>query len=375
MKKIIFNAMIIDDKPTGLGIYSQNILRNIIKDYNRKVDKIICKDANYLHTSDSKILELCYKEGKFGFIKRNYLFNKALNDLDLSNDDIVYSPTHHGSLYSKAKQIITIHDLIPLKYPNGRYHQYFYYKYILPLIIKNSSKIITVSENTKNDVIKEYKVNPNKVHVVYNGCEQNIELNKERSIEYIKRKYNLSEYILMIGIHAEYKNLHSIIKAYNRLKDKIKNKLVIVGNDNCLYGKRLKKLVEELGLSEQVIFLGYIDENDKNMIYQAASLFVYPSKYEGFGLPILESMSNGTPIICSNTSSLPEVVVNKEIMFNPDNIEEIVIKIQKILFLDNKMREELVEKGFKNIKRFNWEKTTNEIVSIIDEIQFHGNID
>lgn len=368
MKNIYFNAMILNNKPTGLGVYCKNILSRLSKldidyvVYNSTLDisKII-KDSNI-----NQIKINCNSKNKLvSVLLRNYKFNSLVNKKSKAEKITVYSPTQHGVKGKNINQIITIHDLLPLIYPSGRYHQYFYYKYILPKIIKKAEKIITISENTKNDIIKYYGTDSEKVIVIYNGYDKPKLIDKEYSVKYIENKYKVKDYLLMIGIHYRYKNLHNVIIAYSKIRTDINKKLVIVGNYNTKYGFELKKLVNELNLNKYVIFTGYIDEEDKNFMYQAANLFIYPSLYEGFGLPILEAMANGTPVICSNTSSLPEVAGNAALLFNPNSIDDIERCI--LLLTDEKdaSTEALIRKGYENIKRFSWENTVLKIKEVL----------
>lgn len=370
---IYINATILDDKPTGLGVYTKNILKYFDKNL---VKRVIIKD-NYYSTF---ITEFKYEKEKISTIKcktknniasvflRNYAFKKFIDNESKINNVILYSPTQHGVINNKIKQIITIHDLLPLLYPDGRIHQYIYYKYILPKVIKCSEKIITVSENTKKDIIKYYGVREDRIIVIYNGFDKPKYVNNEKSKIYVENKYKIRDYILMVGINYRYKNLHSVIYAYSDIHKKVNKKLVIVGDNNNKYGYELKKIVEKLNLIDQVIFLGYVPEEDKHYIYQASDLFIYPSLYEGFGLPVLEAMANRVPVICSNTSSLVEVANNVTITFNPHDIKEIKEAILKMINLGKQHKVDIIEKYNKNIERFSWEKCVTEIQSILKNI-------
>lgn len=371
MRNIYFNAMILNNKPTGLGVYCRNVLSRltntdidyVVYNLNLDINKIL-KDENI-----NKI-EINYnsKNKLISVLLRNYKFNSLINKKSKAEKLKVYSPTQHGAKNKNISQVITIHDLLPLIYPSGRYHQYFYYRYILPKVIKKSEKVITISQNTKKDIIKYYGTDPNKVVVIHNGYDKPELVDKEYSIEYIGNKYKIRDYLLMVGIHYRYKNLHSVIIAYSKIRVSINKKLVIVGNYNLKYGFELKKLVDKLNLNDYVIFTGYIDEADKHFMYQAANLFIYPSLYEGFGLPILEAMANGTPVICSNTSSLPEIVDDAAVLFNPNDVDDIKNKIIAFCNDDNKLKQIYVDKGFENIKKYSWENTVSRIIKVINEL-------
>lgn len=367
-KKIVFNATIISSKPTGVGIYSINMLNRLLNKHI--IDCIIfSNDSEQKKYSDKypniQVDGYYIKSRQLASLFRNVKYTSIIKKLSLANDLILYSPTAHGIINSSMKQIITIHDLMPLLYPRGRTHQYLYHKFILPFIIKSSEIVITDSQNTKNDLIKYYNINESKIKVIHCGCNLPKTYDRAVSIDYIENKYKIKNYILMVGIHYEYKNLHSVINALKIIEKDINKKLVIVGNNQNLYGKKLIKLAEKLKLSDKVIFLGYVEEEELDRLYQAAKAFIYPSLYEGFGLPPLEAMANGTPVICSNQSSLPEVIGDAAITFNPNSIIDICEKIKKLCNMNEMEIENLIEKGHKNLERFSWNKASNEVSELI----------
>lgn len=363
MKKIIFNAMIIDDMPSGLGIYARNVLKHID---DNKIAYVISKISIKCNIKNV-IIKLNNKNKILSVFLRSHKFNNYVRkNRDYSH--VFYSPTQHGINIKGIKQIITIHDVTPLIYPHGRIHQYIYYKYILPGIMKKCEKIIAVSNNTKNDIKKHYNIEDTKIEVIYDGFDKPNKVCVDESKKYIKNKYNIENYILLIGIHYKYKNLHSVIKAYSKIQKKIDEKIVIVGNYNVKYGKELMELVKENNLEDKVMFLGYVNDDDKNKLYQASKVFIYPSLYEGFGLPILEAMANQTPVLCSNTSSLPEVGGSAAEMFNPNDINKLSEKILYMCKLSNEERQTYIDNGIENIKRFSWEKSASEIEKVIEQI-------
>lgn len=365
--KYIFNATILNDRLTGLGVYCKNILDRLENSFD-----VVLYTDNYkkdIGQNGKDVILKVKSENKIkGIILRNRSFKKWIN-YNKGKNIIHYSPTQHGVRIKGIKQIITIHDLMPLYYPKGRIHQYFYYRVLLKRIINNSDLIITVSNNTKNDIIKEYKVNEDKVKVIYNGFDEvNYIIDKDYSKNYIKEKFDIEDYILMVGIHYKYKNLHSVIEAYDRNKDKLKAPLVIVGGTDTSYGKELMNLVKDKGLSNRIKFLGFVSNEDKNLLYQAAKLFIYPSLYEGFGLPVLEAMANGTLVTCSNTSSLPEVVGDAAHMFNPNNLQDIEKALLRMTNLSNEESMKYMNKAKIQLEKFSWDKCANEILEAINGV-------
>lgn len=371
MKKIIFNAMILDNKPTGLGVYTKNILERIGS--KESITKIICKNKELIKKQipaidEEKLIEISYGDSKIKSFYRNLFTNNYVNKNFNDKGFLIYSSTQHGVNNSRVKQIVTVHDVIALFNHKGRYIQYLYYKFIFPIVLKKVDLIITISNSTKNDLIKFYKIMPEKIKVIYNGFDKPQKIDKKYSLNYMKDKYSLENYILMVGINYEYKNLHTVIEIYSKIFDEVKSPLVIVGNCNNRYGKYLIELVHSLNLESHIKFLGYVTEEERQYIYQAASMFVYPTLYEGFGLPPLESMANGTPVICSNTSSLPEVVGNAAILFNPNDKQDIEKCIKKMHYMEEKEKLEYIERGYENIKKFSWDKTARDILSVLENI-------
>ena len=367
MKKVVFNATILNDRPTGLGVYCKNILSRIDKDLN----SYILYTNNFKNEEEDKkeIILKTKSDNKIkSIILRNYELKKWIKR-NKNKNIVYYSPTQHGVSVKGIKQIVTIHDLMPLYFPKGRAHQYIYYKYNLKRIIANSEVIITCSNNTKKDLINEYKIDEKKIKVIYNGFDvPKAGVNKEQSKKYVKEKYNIEDYIFMMGIHYSYKNLHSVIEAYDLLRNKITNDIVIAGGNNNNYGQELVKLVREKGLENRIKFLGYVPDDDKDKLYQGARMFVYPSKYQGFGLPVLEAMANHVPVACSNTASLPEVVGDAAFSFNPDSIDEIKNMLIKVLSLNNNEYEEYINKGLEQIKKFSWDKCAKEVEKVITNV-------
>ena len=233
---------------------------------------------------------------------------------------------------------------------------------------RKSGKIIAVSNSTKEDLMKIYKINTKKIKVVYSGINSlsSIEYSKS-SISEIKKKYNLPEnYILYLGTIEPRKNIIGIIRAFEELKKyntKKNYKLVIAGSRGWLC-KDVFEVAKNSAVMNDIIFTGFIDDDDKSILYKLADIFVYPSFYEGFGFPPLEAMQNTTPVITSNFSSLPEAVGDTAITVNPYNIDELA-RAMKDLLGDENLRNNLIEKGIKQTKKFSWQKCAEETLDVL----------
>lgn len=360
-EKIYVNGTILHEHPTGLGVY----VKNIIKELKGKEDlKVFCpieiEGVDVIKTTE--YLKPSYK--KKGGIMR-LLYTQLIMPFKVEKNGIIYHPFQYLCLLSRKKQIITIHDFIPLHYKEVAKHQYKYYKYFMPFLLKKAYKIICISENTKEDLMKFYNVDPKKVHVVYNGYDEEVFNTRDIKEETLK-KYKIDyPYIAMVGGGYFHKNLHRAIDAFSAIQDKRGHKLVIIGKTSP-YMEQLKAQVKDLNMEEEVIFLGYVGDEDLNTLYNHASAFLYPTLYEGFGLPILEAWACDTLVLCSNNSSLKEISGEGAITFNPENIEEIKTAIEFALD-ENKIQDikRIKEAGKELLKNYSWQNTAEKIIEIV----------
>ena len=236
--------------------------------------------------------------------------------------------------------------------------------------IKRAGRIITGSESAKADIINLLGVPEEKVKVIYFGVEDTFNPKCGREIAVLRRKYRLPEkFILFVGTIEPRKNIKKLIHAYNKLNLKDTG-LVIAGRCGWLFEEIFHE-VKKLNLEDRVFFPGHISEIDLPLLYSAASVFVFPSIYEGFGFPPLEAMACGTPVISSNTSSLPEIVGSAGILINPEDENELAEAVKSVLE-DNVKREEMVTKGLEQAKLFSWEKCAKETLKLYDEAANDG---
>ncbi len=259
--------------------------------------------------------------------------------------------------------IVTFNDLIPLIYP-----QYFnpleriIFRIAHLLASRTAALVISISESTKADLIQYLRINPEKIIVIPLGVDYHFHPRSQEEIIHVRQRYALPEkYLLYLGMNKPHKNLGRLLKAFMQV---IRNpqaaevKLVIAGYWDDRYDG-VKKMVEELDLKNHVLFVGSVEETNLPGLYSGATLFIFPSLYEGFGLPVLEAMACGTPVVCSNTSSLPEVVGNAAIQANPKDVHELATAIQSVL-KDEELRHWMTEQGLRRATHFTWKKTAEE---------------
>lgn len=360
--RILINGLILSDHNTGLGVFTYHILNHIYQyfDSHQISYDVLCQNKLFLPLA---IQQHAIEKPCRNFLDRNLSWEKYACD---DKYDLIWSTTQHGSIRSHNKQIITIHDLMPIKYPQGRYHQFLYYKMILPKIVKRSSAVITVSENSKKDIINTFRVkDDSKIKVIYSGYESSSFQYDSNILGRMKEKAD--NYYVILGIHYPYKNIQSVIDAYAKYPKLHQHKVYIIGNDKVKYADELKKKIHHLNLSSSFVFTGFLTDSEKNSLIKNAIALIYPSLYEGFGLPVLESLAIGTPVVCSQTSSLPEVGGKAALYFNPMNIDDIADKIMQIT-LDNRLRKELMSHRDEQISKFSWEKPAETMFCEINNL-------
>lgn len=283
--------------------------------------------------------------------------------------DVFISPDGYLSLKTIIPQIAVIHDLNFEHYPNDlKPHITRYYKKHFPLFAKKAKQIITVSNFSKNDIANKYGINESDITVAYNGVDDAFKKLPIESINVFKTKFNLkNQYYLSVGsIHAR-KNINRLLLAFDIFKNISKTdfQLVLVGSKYD-WTNEMKNTLDKMKHKEQVIFTGHLSKEELIQAYSGASALIFPSYFEGFGIPLVEAMRCQCPIICANTTSFPEVAGNAALYFDPFNTNEIAQKMQT-LYLDNDLRKQLIEIGKERSKLFDWNKTASIVWSVIEK--------
>ncbi len=300
------------------------------------------------------------KSGTRGLFKSNKL--KIKTDI-FHETDILEIPCDN-------KSILTVHDTIPMIFPEAfPTNTYESFAKIISNNCKLSEHIVVDSESTKNGLSFFFNVPDHKISVVYAGVADHFKpIEDKQVLESINKKYNLPDkFLLYLGTIEPRKNVARILEAYNKISNDIGElKLVICGS----YGwgaHEVYKTLDRLKLKDKVLFTGYVDEIDKPALYSAAQAFVFPSLYEGFGLPPLESMACGTPVVTSDISSLPEIVDDAGIKVDPLDINQIAEGILSII-KDRELAEKLRFKGLERSKQFTWKNTAKQMVEVYKKV-------
>ncbi len=284
--------------------------------------------------------------------------------------DLIHNPSQIPTFFGANQlYIITVHDLTPIIFPKEhKSGKSLIYKLFFPRTLKSADKIIAVSYSTKQDLIKYFKIADNKIKVIHLASDEKFHPLDSEIVNKFKKNHNINfPFILYVGTLEPRKNIPTLIEAfYNLRKYNLPHKLVITGKKGWKY-KLIFETIEKLNLQNNVIFTGYLPDEDLPALYNAADLFVYPSIYEGFGLPPLEAMSCGCRVITSNTSSLPEVVGDAGIMIDPYDTDALTSSIYEVL-TNNELRADMVKKGLERAKMFSWEKTAEETLEIYKDV-------
>ena len=357
--RIAIDATIIRKEITGTGFYIINLINGLreIDDSNEYYiygNKLMLNDFIKVKEKNFHIIHKSFKNRIFRVAWQFFIFPFHLAKMKIG---VLHSPNYITPLLKLGfKIIVTIHDLTFFLFPQKyTITKRLFYKFMVPIFIKISDKIIADSNNTKRDILDIYKLPEKKIVVTYGSYPKYY--NNKKDIKVSKKvmgKYGINgEFLLYVGMIEPRKNIISLLKAFVELDNELNLDLVIVGGKGWYYREieLFLKDIKKINLKNKIVFTGYIPESELKYFYQSAFIFVYPTFYEGFGIPPLQAMACGTPVITSNTSSLPEVVDESAIKINPNNIKELIEAI-RLLCNNSVKREELIEKGLNQVKKF-----------------------
>ena len=354
--KILFDYSIFShQKYGGISRYFLNLQEQFLKkNIETKIFAPFHKNIFLKQNKNQKLFNFYFKNYPL-FTKKIF---KNLNHYSSKLFCKVYKPKIiHKTFYNenisndKCKRILTVHDLI---------HEIYFNDYNKKKALMNIDKIICVSKKTKKDLINLYGVNEKKIDVIYHGIQKFSDY-KEKKINKIKKPF-----LLYVGDRGEYKNFSNFIKAYS-LSKKLKDDFDIV----CCGGGKLnqneKKFINNLNICSSKIIQIEGNDNELYNLYKKSSALVYPSFYEGFGLPTIEAMSLGCPVICSNHEAIIESVGDAAKIFDPNSVEEIKNCIENTIYSENELTN-LKSKGYERAKLFSWEKCAEETLNVYKKI-------
>jgi glycosyltransferase involved in cell wall biosynthesis len=354
---VLINYSFLLTKPTGTTTYALSLLP-----FLKKVDPTILTSQPLLNYNCYQTpVDQTAEQGFKGHLRRlmwiQFQLPKIYKEL---KSQLLFSPISEAPLWSQCSTVVMVHDFIPLRFPKRFSPLTPYNQYYVPQVLSQAQHIVCNSQSTANDIVKfchipSHKITP--ILLAYDAKHFREIVNKSES-------KSLHSYFLYIGRHDPYKNVSPLISAFASLPSNHEYQLWLAGPSDDRYTPALKKQVQELGLTDQVKFLDYVPYEDLPKIISSAIALVFPSLWEGFGLPVLEAMACGTPVITSNLSSLPEVAGDAAILIDPYNVEEIADAMQAIAN-DTGLRSHLSQLGLQRAKQFSWEKTGQATVEVL----------
>jgi glycosyltransferase involved in cell wall biosynthesis len=352
-QSFLINLSFLLEKPTGTTVYSKQLLP-----YTKTLSPVIItpqpiEDHQCIQISNNKTAQQGLKGHLSRLLWTQFQLPKLYQDL---KTNLLFSPIPEAPLYSNCRYIVTVHDLIHLRFPK-KISPFF--RFYIPQVLKQAEHIICNSQATADDIINFWEIPARKITPILLAYDQKHFSPSPRQEE--------GKYFLHLGRHDPHKNVARLIKAFAKLPD-LEYQLWLAGPPDKRYTPQLQQLVAELGLRDRAFFLDYIPYSQLPAIIRRATALVFPSLWEGFGLPVLEAMGCGTPVITSNCSSLPEVAGNAAILVAPTNINE-MSEAMATLANDSNARSRLRELGLKRASQFSWEKTGQATVEVLKQFK------
>ena len=324
-------------------------------------------------TKNFKIVEL--KKSPFPFWEQVALPLRARRE----KCDVLHCTSNTAPIFSRIPSVLTLHDIIYMEklslfQKSGTWYQRLgnmYRRFIVPLVVRKTGKIITVSNYEKERIRDFFKLNGENLAAVYNGVSEHFRpVHSEEDLSRIKSTYRLpDDYLFFLGNTHPKKNTKNVLKAFSTFHQSEVSDLYLVMPD--FKEKALQDLLQEIGnpgLRERIHLTGYIDNKDLPVIYSLSLLFLYPSLRESFGIPILEAMACGTPVITSNTSSMPEVAGDAALLIDPSQPDQIADAINALVTIHS-LRKKYVEMGLSRARSFNWKSMAEEVLEIYREMK------
>ena len=354
----------------GIGTYVRNLLRHLSRLDRETEYVLICRfhDCGFAAELGENFRAVVESSPAYS-IREQFLVPM---DLRREGVDLFHAPHYVLPPLTPCKSVVTIHDCIHLRFPQYLPNRlgYAYARASLWIATHRSSRVLTVSEASKRDILRYFRVPERKIDVIYNAIDERFwHAPPEEEVERVRERYQLGDpFVLYAGNIKPHKNLERLIEAFHTLRrGELEHvKLLIIGDEISKYAT-LRRAVHKYKLHKHVRFFGFVPDRTLAVLYRLAGVFVFPSLYEGFGLPPLEAMASGTPVITSNVSSLPEVVGDAALLIDPYEPEAIAAAMRRVL-LDPALREELRHKGLQRAAEFSWERSVRRVREIYGEV-------
>ena len=354
----------------GIGTYVRNLLRNLAR---------IDRTTEYVLFTQPADVELGTELGEnFRTVVERagaYSVKEQLTipmDLRREGIDLFHAPHYVLPPLIPCKAVVTIHDCIHLRFPQylPNSFAYAYARSSLWVATHRASRVLTVSEASKRDILRYFRIPESKIDVIYNAIDERLgEPLSNEEIGRVRERYQLNDpFVLYAGNIKPHKNLERLIEAFQMLRRSGLEhvKLLIIGDEISQYAT-LRRAVHRYKLHKHVRFFGFVPDKTLAALYRLASVFVFPSLYEGFGLPPLEAMASGTPVVTSNVSSLPEVVGDAALLIDPLDAADIAHAIRRVL-MEPALAADLRQRGLARVTHFSWERSVARVREIYQEV-------
>ena len=354
----------------GIGTYIRNLLRHLAR-LDRETEYVLLarpEDCAALRCIGENFRAVPESAGNYSVAEQL----KIPLALRRERVDLFHAPHYVLPPLAARPSVVTIHDCIHLMFPQYLPSRlaFAYARASITLAARRATRVLTVSESSKRDILKFVDVPPEKIDVIYNAYDERFAVEpREEDVVRIRERYQLHDaFVLYAGNVKPHKNLGRLIEAFQLVRSRGLDhlKLVLIGDDISKYAA-LRRAVHHHQLHKYVRFLGYVPEETLAVMYRLAGVFVFPSLYEGFGLPPLEAMASGTPVVTSNVSSLPEVAGDAALLVDPYDPEAIAGGILKVL-TDAGVRRELRRKGLARAREFSWEASVRRVREIYQQV-------
>jgi glycosyltransferase involved in cell wall biosynthesis len=354
----------------GIGTYIRNLLRHLARLDQDTDFVLLCRpdDASHLGSLGPNFRAVPERSGSYS-VSEQLTIPFALRREGVS---LFHAPHYVLPALVGCRSVVTIHDCIHLMFPQylPRRGALTYARTSISIAARRSTRVLTVSESSKRDILRFVDVPPDKIDVIYNAYDERFGIEPaEEDVGRVRERYQLhDEFVLYAGNVKPHKNLERLIEAFHLVRNRGLDhlKLVLIGDEISRYAA-LRRAVHQHQLHKYVRFLGYLPEETLAVMYRLAGVFVFPSLYEGFGLPPLEAMASGTPVVTSNVSSLPEVAGDAALLVDPYSPDSIADGIFAIL-TDEGIRLDLRAKGLVRARQFSWEASVQRVREIYQQV-------
>lgn len=363
MEIVVNTRLLLKNKLEGIGWFTYETLKRITTAHPED-HFIFLFDRNFDEDfifSDNITPIILSPQARHPFLFYWWFEFSVADFLNQYQPDLFISPDGYLALKGNVKQLAVIHDLNFEHYPNDvPFLVRKYYKYFFPKFARKAARIATVSEFSKNDIVQQYQIDPSKIDVVYNGCNELYQPINETLQQQTKQKFSHNcDYFLFIGALQPRKNISRLLQAFDKFKSTLSSevKLVIVG-EKYYWTSDIKRTYINMKFQNDVIFTGRLDTEDLQHVIASALAMTYLPYFEGFGIPILEAMNCDVPVITSNVTSMPEIAKDAALLVDPFSVESMA-NAMLYLYKDEDMRNILIHKGRKRKLDFNWDKTAD----------------